>query len=62
MLIKPAKDFMTPQPKIINPEALAARALNIMEKHTITALLIVDEASKLVGILKLQDLLKGEVL
>lgn len=56
-----AKDVMTVNPKTINPEALAAKALNLMEKYSITALAITDSAQKPVGVLHIHDLLKAGV-
>jgi len=54
-------DCMTPTPKTITPDLLAADALSIMQRHEITVLPVTDEAGKLVGILHLHDLLgKGE--
>lgn len=55
------KDVMTLNPKTIAPEALAAKALNIMEKYSITALAITDENQKPVGVLHIHDLLKAGV-
>lgn len=56
-----AKDVMTVNPKTVSPDALAAKALNLMEKYSITALAIVDENQKPVGILHIHDLLKAGV-
>jgi arabinose-5-phosphate isomerase len=52
---------MTPAPKTISKELLAADALSIMQDHEITILPITDAQGHLVGILHLHDLLgKGE--
>lgn len=56
-----AKDVMTSNPKTILPTELAAKALHLMEKYSITALTITDEANKPVGILHIHDLLKAGV-
>jgi len=58
-----AGDIMTRNPKSISPEALAAEALSRMEKHSITALLVVDSpgTNHLIGIIHLHDLLKAGV-
>jgi len=54
-------DHMTPAPKTISKELLAADALSIMQQHEITILPITDTEGRLVGILHLHDLLgKGE--
>jgi len=56
-----AKDVGQNNPKIISKEALAARALNLMEFFNITCLLIIDKERKPVGIVHLHDLLKAGV-
>jgi arabinose-5-phosphate isomerase len=56
-----AKDVASPNPKVISKEALAARALNLMEYFNITCLLITDKGKKPVGIVHLHDLLKAGV-
>ncbi len=56
-----AVDHMTPAPKTISKELLAADALSIMQQHEITILPITDTQGHLTGILHLHDLLgKGE--
>ena len=56
-----AEEIMTKNPICIGAEHLAADALSIMQKHEITALPIVDEGRKLIGLLHLHNLLgKGE--
>lgn len=52
------KDVMTVSPKTILPTELAAKALHLMEKYSITALAITDENKKPVGVLHIHDLLK----
>lgn len=56
-----AKEVMTLNPKTILPTELAAKALHLMEKYSITALAITDENKKPVGILHIHDLLKAGV-
>lgn len=55
------KDVMTVNPKTISPKELAAKALNLMEKYSITSLAITDETQKPVGVLHIHDLLKAGV-
>lgn len=55
------KEVMTLNPKTVQPEDLAAKALHLMEKYSITALAITDENKKPVGILHIHDLLKAGV-
>lgn len=56
-----AKEVMTVNPKTILPHELAAKALHLMEKYSITALAITDENKKPVGVLHIHDLLKAGV-
>lgn len=55
------KDVMTINPKTISPHELAAKALHLMEKYSITSLAITDENKKPVGVLHIHDLLKAGV-
>ena len=56
---EPISGFATTDPKTTIPDALAARALNIMETHNIRALFAVDEAGKPVGIIGLYEVLRA---
>jgi arabinose-5-phosphate isomerase len=57
-----ARDLMTRNPKTIPADALAARAVSIMEQHSITSLFVLeDEGGKPRGIVHLHDLLKAGV-
>lgn len=56
-----AIDVMTANPKTISSHELAARALHLMEKYSITALAIIDKNKKPVGVLHIHDLLKAGV-
>ena len=54
-------DVMTSHPRVLFPDSLACDALNLMEKHQITVLPIVDGQKKIQGVLHLHDILgKGE--
>jgi len=55
------KDNMTKNPLTICENSLAVEALNILEKHKITSLIVVDEANKLKGLLHLHDLWRTEL-
>lgn len=56
-----AGEVMTENPVCITPDAVAADALSVMQRHEITVLPIVDKEHRLVGALHLHDLLgKGE--
>ncbi len=52
-----AKDIMTKGPKVMRPDYLASFALQQMENHKITSLVIIDEDKHPVGIIHLHDLI-----
>ncbi len=56
-----AREVMSRNPKTIEEEALAAKALNRMEFHNITCLIVPNGNKEPVGILHLHDLLKAGV-
>ena len=56
---KQAAQLMTRTPKSIAKNALAKEALKIMEKHSISDLLILDDGNLPAGIIDLKDLLKA---
>ena len=53
-----AKEVMTKNPKTVSGEELAAKALSIMESHSITALAVPDGNGRAIGIIHLHDILK----
>lgn len=59
-----AKDFMTKEPKLIGPNALAVDALQVMEAKKITALLVVDDLKRktLLGLVRMHDLLAAKII
>ncbi|HEY4719650.1 MAG TPA: KpsF/GutQ family sugar-phosphate isomerase [Candidatus Methylomirabilis sp.] len=61
LLDRPAKACMTRYPKIIDRDELAARAVQVMEKHKITSLLIVDGAGRPDGVVHLHDILRAGI-
>lgn len=52
---------MTRTPKSIGSDALAVEAARMMEDHKINALLVVDDAMRVVGALNIHDLLRARV-
>jgi arabinose-5-phosphate isomerase len=54
-------EAMTGGGKNISPDALAVEAMQLMQKHAIQGLLVIDEAGCLVGALNFQDLLRAGV-
>lgn len=59
---KRARDFMTTNPKLIERDALAAKAGMMMERYAITSLVIADYNHRPAGIIHLHDLLHAGVL
>lgn len=55
-------EVMTGDCKTIASDELAAAAVNLMEEHKISALLVVDENDKLVGAVNIHDLLRAGVM
>jgi arabinose-5-phosphate isomerase len=53
-----ATDIMSINPKVIDKDYLASFALQIMESHKITSLIVADREKKPIGIIHLHDLLK----
>jgi arabinose-5-phosphate isomerase len=55
-------EVMTPAPRTIRPEALAVEAVQLMERHKVNQLLVVDEGGRLVGALNMHDLFRAKVI
>ena len=60
-LDKPLLEFAHPDPKTIAPEELAAKALHIMETHSITCLVVADPENRPIGILQIYFILRAGV-
>ena len=60
-----AENIMTLNPKIIDQNEMAEKALSIMERYKIQSLFVVDESSKYpqnpIGIIHIQDILKNGI-
>ena len=54
-------DCMTRNPKTINPDQLAAEALQLMDTKRINALPVVDPQHQLIGAINMHDLLRAGV-
>ncbi|MDN5870445.1 MAG: KpsF/GutQ family sugar-phosphate isomerase [Nitrococcus sp.] len=54
-------EIMTPGARTIHAHSLAAEALQLMERHKINALLVVDNDNRLIGALNMHDLLQSGV-
>jgi arabinose-5-phosphate isomerase len=55
-------EVMTPDPRVIRPEALAVEAVQLMERHKVNQLLVVNPAHELVGALNMHDLFRAKVI
>ena len=55
------KNVMTRNPKTVRSNALAATSLQIMEKYSITSLVVTDNNNKPIGLIHIHDLLKAGV-
>jgi arabinose-5-phosphate isomerase len=58
----PVTEVMTAAPRSIDPAALAVEAVQLMERHKVNQLLVVDERGRLVGALNMHDLFRAKVL
>lgn len=56
-----AGQIMTHSPKVVNAEALAAKALQLMETNKITSLVVADHDGHVVGVLHMHDILKAGI-
>lgn len=54
--------LMTPNPRFVRPDQLAAEAADLMEQHKISQLLVVDANQHLVGALNTHDLMRAKVI
>jgi len=54
--------MMTPRPRTIKADQLAAEAVQIMENHRISQLVVVDENTRPIGALNMHDLFRAKVL
>jgi arabinose-5-phosphate isomerase len=53
--------IMTRNPRTIGPERLAVEAVEMMERHKVNQLLVIDTAGQLVGALNMHDLFRAKV-
>lgn len=61
IISKKAQDLLHKNPKTIKSSALAIEALGIMNKYSITSLLVVNENGKLVGVVHIHHLLAAGI-
>ncbi|MCC6474839.1 MAG: KpsF/GutQ family sugar-phosphate isomerase [Burkholderiales bacterium] len=55
-------EVMTRSPRTIHPDRLAAEAVQLMERHRINQLLVLDDNARLVGALNMHDLFRAKVI
>ena len=60
-LDQPLQDYASPKPKTISPDALAAKALHIMETHSITCLVVTNKENRPIGIVQIYYILRSGV-
>ena len=60
LLGRPARDVMTPGPRTVGPDILAAQALGLMNERKITSLFVVEDRFP-VGILHIHDCLRAGI-
>lgn len=61
VFMRNAAEIMTIGPKTINENSLAVEALRLMENHSISDLLILDENRRPTGVIHLKDLLRAGI-
>jgi arabinose-5-phosphate isomerase len=61
LLDKSAEDCMTANPLVIDKEALATEALNMMEEKKVTSLVVKNKSNQVEGIIHLHDLWRTEM-
>ena len=57
-----AGEVMSAKPKAVRADALAVEAAELMERHRVTGLLVVDAAGSLVGAINSNDLMRAKVI
>ena len=58
----PIKEVMHTKPRVLGPEQLAVDAVELMEKHRINQVLVVEKDGTLVGALHIHDLTRAKVI
>jgi len=57
-----AGEVMSATPKLVRDDALAVEAAELMERHRVTGLLVVDRQGRLVGAINWNDLMRAKVI
>lgn len=58
LLAEPVADVMTRGPRTIRPRALASEALGLMNARSISALFVLDDAGRPIGLIRIHDCLR----
>src|SRR5690606_4978841 len=61
LLKEKAADIMSVNPITIRPQALAVEGLSLMNKRSITSVMVAEDNGKLVGLLHIHDILRAGV-
>ena len=61
LMQRTAGEIMTPNPVTLRPRTLAVEALNVLEQRKITAIIVVDEGNRVLGVVQLHDLWRTEM-
>ena len=56
------REVMKRNPKTITPQKLAVEAVELMERHKISQLLVVNDTGELAGALNMHDLFRAKVI
>ena len=59
---KRASEVMSAAPKVVRDDALAVEAADLMERHRVTGLLVVDDGGRLIGAINSNDLMRAKVI
>jgi arabinose-5-phosphate isomerase len=57
-----AQQVMHREPRTVRADALAVNAVEVMERHRVTSVLVVDGEGRLVGALNANDLMRAKVI
>lgn len=57
----PVGDIMTKNPRTLSADRLAVEAIEMMERHKVNQLLVIDDAGQLAGALNMHDLFRAKV-
>lgn len=60
--LKTAQDVMHPAPRSVGLQSLAVDVAELMERYSITSVLVLDEAGRLCGVLNSNDLMRAKVI